>query len=141
MPIATRPNAGANGNGHTNGTADVRATKWLAAGDVTAEIGGQVNVDKLKQTSYDFSSDTKTMPSDAQLLAAMKATRGDDVYREDPTTIALEERVARLCGKEAGAFGQSGTMTNQLAIRTHLHQPPHSVIVDYRAHVHKMEGE
>lgn len=88
----------------------------------------------------------------------MKATRGDDVYREDPTTISLEERVARLCGKEAGAFGQSGTMTNrmsahrvesqpllmndvELAIRTHLHQPPHSVIVDYRAHVHKMEGK
>ena len=53
------------------------------------------------------------MPSDAQMLAAMKATRGDDVYREDPTTIALEQRVARLCGKEAGAFGQSGTMTNR----------------------------
>ena len=46
-------------------------------------------------------------------MAAMKATRGDDVYREDPTTLALEQRVARLCGKEAGAFGQSGTMTNR----------------------------
>lgn len=121
MPIATR----VNGNGEN------RAFKWLAAGDVTAEIGGQENVEKLKQVSYDFSSefnsrgyhqwvwadsdagDTKTIPSDAQLLAAMKATRGDDVYREDPTTIALEQRVARLCGKEAGAFGYSGTMTNR----------------------------
>jgi len=88
----------------------------------------------------------------------MRATRGDDVYRECQTTISLEERVARLTGKEAGAFGQSGTMTNresisrpltvlgaeliiELAIRTHMHQPPHSVIVDYRAHVHKMEGQ
>ena len=43
----------------------------------------------------------------------MRATRGDDVYRECQTTISLEERVARLTGKEAGAFGQSGTMTNR----------------------------
>jgi threonine aldolase len=43
----------------------------------------------------------------------MRATRGDDVYRECQTTISLEERVAKLTGKEAGAFGQSGTMTNR----------------------------
>jgi hypothetical protein len=43
----------------------------------------------------------------------MRATRGDDVYRECQTTIDLENRVAALCGKEAGAFGQSGTMTNR----------------------------
>jgi threonine aldolase len=46
-------------------------------------------------------------------MAGLKATRGDDVYRECKTTIALEERVARLCGKESGAFGSSGTMTNR----------------------------
>ena len=98
------------------------------------------------------------MPTDAQMMAAMRATRGDDVYMEDDATSLLEKRIAKLAGKEAALFGMSGTMTNrrfplspirrswtlmetELAIRTHMKQPPHSVLVDYRAHVHKMEGE
>lgn len=80
------------------------------------------------------------MPSDAQLLAGLKASRGDDVYHEDSTTAALEARIARMAGKEAALFGASGTMTNQLAIRTHMKQPPHSIITDHRAHVHMFEA-
>ncbi|WRT64060.1 uncharacterized protein IL334_000988 [Kwoniella shivajii] len=110
------------------------------AAEITAEIGGQDNVDTLHRTSRDFRSDTLTVPTDAQLLYALKASRGDDVYGEDPTTTALEKRVAKLTGKEAAMFAVSGTMTNQLAIRTHMKQPPHSIITDYRAHVHKMEA-
>jgi hypothetical protein len=47
-----------NGNEHVNGqgSGDVQATKWLAANDVTAEVGGQANVDYLKRVSFDFSS-------------------------------------------------------------------------------------
>ncbi|WVF70878.1 hypothetical protein IAT40_005672 [Kwoniella sp. CBS 6097] len=108
--------------------------------EVTADVGGQANVDALHRVSRDFRSDTFTIPTDAQLLAALKASRGDDVYGEDPSTTALERRIAKLTGKEAAMFAVSGTMTNQLAIRTHMKQPPHSVITDYRAHVHKMEA-
>jgi hypothetical protein len=56
MPIATN----GNGNGHLHGAASgesiAKATKWLAANDVTAEVGGQANVDYLKRVSFDFSS-------------------------------------------------------------------------------------
>ena len=54
-----------------------------------------------------------TIPTDAQLLASLKASRGDDVYGEDEDTTALEERIAKLTGKEAALFGMSGTMTNR----------------------------
>ncbi|KIR56205.1 threonine aldolase [Cryptococcus gattii Ru294] len=108
--------------------------------EVTLDVGGQANVDQLHRVSRDFRSDTITIPTDAQLLYSLKATRGDDVYGEDPSTAALEKRIAKLTGKEAAMFAVSGTMTNQLAIRTHMKQPPHSVITDWRAHVHKMEA-
>lgn len=86
------------------------------------------------------SGDTLTIPTDAQLTAALTASRGDDVYSEDSDTAALEARLARMAGKEACLFAASGTMTNQLAIRSHMKQPPHSVIVDHRAHVHIYEA-
>lgn len=47
------------------------------------------------------------------LTAGLKATRGDDVYHEDETTAALEDRIARMTGKEAAMFCVSGTMTNR----------------------------
>lgn len=47
------------------------------------------------------------------LLAGLQATRGDDVYGECADTAALEARVARLAGKEAGLFLVSGTMSNR----------------------------
>jgi threonine aldolase len=45
-----------------------------------------------------------------------------------------------LTGKEAGLWTLSGTMGNQICLRTHLTQPPHSVLLDYRAHVHNWES-
>jgi threonine aldolase len=47
------------------------------------------------------------------LVAGIKASRGDDVYRDDPATIELENRIANLTGKEAGLFLVSGTMSNR----------------------------
>ena len=67
---------------------------------------------------------------------ASLASIGDDVYHE-PSTLALEAHVARVTGKEAGLFVPSGTMSNQLALRTHLKQPPYSVLCDHRAHIIK----
>ena len=64
---------------------------------------------------------------------ALQATLGDDVYFE-PTVHSLEVHIAKLTGKEAALFVPSGTMSNQVALRTHLIQPPYSVLCDYRAH-------
>jgi threonine aldolase len=67
---------------------------------------------------------------------ALLASLGDDVYH-DPSTDALEAHVAQLTGKEAGLFLPSGTMSNQIALRTHLKQPPYSIIADARSHICK----
>ena len=67
---------------------------------------------------------------------ALQATLGDDVYFE-PTVHSLEVHIAKLTGKEAALFVPSGTMSNQVALRTHLVQPPHSVLCDYRAHINR----
>ena len=69
------------------------------------------------------------------LLAIMKTTLQDDVYREDYTTASLENLVAKLAGHEAGLFVLSGTMANQLALRTHLNHPPESLLCDARSHI------
>jgi threonine aldolase len=64
----------------------------------------------------DLRSDTVTKPTPAMREAMARAEVGDDVYGEDPTVKALEERVAALLGKEAALFVSSGSMGNQLAI-------------------------
>jgi threonine aldolase len=68
---------------------------------------------------------------------AVQASLGDDVYELEPSTNALEDHIARLTGKQAALFVPSGTMSNQLALRTHLKQPPYSVLVDHRSHIHR----
>lgn len=68
------------------------------------------------------------------------ATFTDDIYSRDPTTVHLESEVARLSGHEEALFVPSGTMGNQLCLRTHLTQPPHSVLCDERAHVYTNEA-
>lgn len=88
----------------------------------------------------DFRSDTFTTPTAEMIQAALTASIGDAVYNEDVDTIALEQRVAQLAGKEAGLFCVSGTLSNQIALRTHLLQPPYSILCDYRAHVYTHEA-
>ncbi|KAI6032023.1 pyridoxal phosphate-dependent transferase [Pisolithus microcarpus] len=80
-----------------------------------------------------------TVPTKEMNEYAIRATLGDDVFFE-PSTAALESHVAKLTGKEAGLFMPTGTMSNQVALRTHLQQPPYSVLCDARAHVYRMEG-
>jgi threonine aldolase len=67
---------------------------------------------------------------------ALQASLGDDVYLE-PTAHSLEVHIAKLTGKEAALFMPSGTMSNQIALRTHLVQPPYSMLCDYRSHINK----
>lgn len=64
-------------------------------------------------------SDTVTKPTPQMLKAMMNAEVGDDVFQADPTVNALEAKVAKLFGKPAALFCPSGTMTNQIAIKTH----------------------
>lgn len=84
-------------------------------------------------------SDTFTKPTPAMLDAMMSAQVGDDVFGEDPNVNALEAKVAKMFGLEAAIFCPSGTMTNQLAIRTHC-QAGDEVICDALSHVYIYEG-
>lgn len=74
------------------------------------------------------------------LAAIQNTTLLDDVFMEDPTTISLESHMATLTGHESALFVLSGTMGNQLALRSHLKQPPHSVLCDYRSHILEYEA-
>ena len=75
------------------------------------------------------------------MLAAIQNTSlNDDVYEEDDTTNDLESHVARMTGFEAGLFVVSGTMGNQLALRSQLTQPPYSILCDHRAHIINAEA-
>jgi threonine aldolase len=67
----------------------------------------------------DLRSDTVTRPGEAMRRAMAEAEVGDDVYGEDETVNALEQRVAVLLGKEAGLFVSSGTQSNLLALLSH----------------------
>ena len=72
----------------------------------------------MSPIQIDLRSDTVTKPSAAMREAMARAEVGDDVYREDPTVNRLQELVAELLDKEAGLFMPSGTMSNQVALRT-----------------------
>jgi threonine aldolase len=87
----------------------------------------------------DLRSDTVTRPSPAMLQAMMSAKVGDDVFEEDPTVLALEEKGAALFGKEAALFCPSGTMCNQVAIKI-LTRPMDEIICDQRSHIYYYEG-
>ncbi len=86
----------------------------------------------------DLRSDTVTRPS-AQMRAAMAGAEvGDDVYGEDPTVLALEQRVAALLGHEAALFTPTGSLANQLALRL-LVAPGQELVCDSQAHVVRAE--
>lgn len=87
----------------------------------------------------DLRSDTVTKPTPGMLQAMMNAAVGDDVYKEDPTANALEERLATLFGKDRALFFPSGSMANQAAIKLHT-QPGEQLICDKWGHVYNFEG-
>jgi threonine aldolase len=86
----------------------------------------------------DFRSDTVTKPSQAMIEAMASAQVGDDVYSDDPTVNALEERVAKMFGKEAALFAPSGSLTNQLAIRS-LVKPGEELLTELTSHIVRAE--
>ena len=68
---------------------------------------------------FDFRSDTTTHPTEKMRRAMANAEVGDDVYGEDPTVNALEQKAAAMLGKEQGLYVTSGTMGNLLAVLAH----------------------
>ncbi len=89
--------------------------------------------------NIDFRSDTVTKPTPGMLDAMMNAKVGDDVFGEDETVNALEEKLANMFNMEAALFCPSGTMSNQIAIKCFT-QPMDEVICDQTAHVYRYEG-
>jgi len=87
----------------------------------------------------DLRSDTITKPTPGMLEEMLQAQVGDDVFGEDPTVHQLEQKAAKMLGLESGLFCPSGTMTNQIAIRT-LTQPQDEVVCDRRSHIYLYEG-
>jgi threonine aldolase len=90
-------------------------------------------------TPIDLRSDTVTKPSAAMREAMARADVGDDVYGEDATVNRLQETVAALLGKEAALFVPSGTMANQVALRS-LTEPGDAAIAPRDAHIQLFEG-
>ncbi|MEQ1516367.1 MAG: low-specificity L-threonine aldolase [Usitatibacteraceae bacterium] len=87
----------------------------------------------------DFRSDTVTRPTPEMRQAMLTASVGDDVYGEDPTVNALEEKAASMLGFEAALYGISGTQTNLLGLLAHCERG-HEVIVGQMAHTYRWEA-
>jgi threonine aldolase len=88
--------------------------------------------------AVDLRSDTVTRPTAAMRRAIAAAVVGDDVFGDDPTVRELERRMAALAGKPAALFVPSGTMGNQLAVRS-LTEPGDAVLLDRESHVFRYE--
>ncbi len=86
----------------------------------------------------DLRSDTVTRPTPGMREAMATAELGDDVFRDDPTVLALEAKAADILGKEAGLFVPTGTMANQLALRVHCRHGD-EVVAHRRCHIFNYE--
>ena len=87
----------------------------------------------------DLRSDTVTKPTPEMREAMAQADVGDDVYGDDPTVRALEQRTAELLGKEDAVYMPTGTMTNQVALRVHT-ESGDEILADIGAHIYVNEG-
>lgn len=87
----------------------------------------------------DVRSDTITQPTAAMRTVMESAIVGDDVLGDDPTVIELQNRVAKMFGKEAALFVASGTMANAIALKTHT-SPGDEIVCDKTAHIYRYEG-
>ncbi|OOQ86015.1 putative low-specificity L-threonine aldolase [Penicillium brasilianum] len=98
--------------------------------------------DALEKAGRDFRSDVVTVPTEGMMQAIIEASVGDDIYdpEGDASVNALQNKLVELSGKEAALWTLSGTMGNQICLRTHLTQPPHTVLLDHRAHVQCWES-
>ena len=89
--------------------------------------------------TVDLRSDTVTRPTPAMRAAMLAAEVGDDVYGEDPTVNALQQRLAGDLGFDAGLFVPSGTQSNLLALFAHCERGD-EYLVGMDAHTYHHEG-
>ena len=92
----------------------------------------------MADPTVDLRSDTVTRPTAAMRHAMSVAEVGDDVFGDDPTVIALEQRIATLTGKEAALYVPSGTMGNQLAVHVQA-RPADEVLLEAESHIYAYE--
>ncbi|KAK8054814.1 hypothetical protein PG993_000041 [Apiospora rasikravindrae] len=92
------------------------------------------------RAAYDFRSDFVTSPTLSMLESIANTTLLDDEMMEDPTTNSFQEWMAHLTGHEKALLTYSGTMSNQVALRTALVTPPYSILADHRGHILNMEA-
>jgi threonine aldolase len=92
----------------------------------------------MANSLVDLRSDTLTLPTEEMLQSVLTARLGDDSRDGDPTVLELEGLAAELMGKEAGLFTPSGTMSNLVAMRTHV-EPGATAIVEKSAHLYGAE--
>ena len=87
----------------------------------------------------DLRSDTVTQPTESMREVMASAEVGDDVMGDDPTVNQLQDRVAKMLGKEAGLYVSSGTMGNAVAILTHT-RPGDEIVAYTKSHIFRYEG-
>jgi len=88
--------------------------------------------------NIDIRSDTVTKPSKGMREAMFNAEVGDDVFGEDPTINKLQERCAKLTGKEKALYVSSGCLGNQLSVKSHT-QPGDEIILESESHIFNYE--
>ena len=89
--------------------------------------------------TVDLRSDTVTQPTPAMREAMLTAPLGDDVFGDDPSVLALEERIASLTGKQAALFMPTGTQSNLCALMAHCERGD-EYLVGQNAHTYRYEG-
>ena len=87
----------------------------------------------------DLRSDTVTQPTEDMREAMANAVPGDDVLGDDPTVIELQEKAAKILGKETALYVPSGTMSNIVATRTHT-SPGDEIVTEAHSHIYQYEG-
>jgi threonine aldolase len=92
----------------------------------------------MNDTQIDLRSDTLSMPTEEMLSSIQSAQLGDDSRDGDPTVLELEALAADMMGKEAGLLNPSGTMSNLVAMRTHV-EPGATAVVERSAHLYGAE--
>ena len=90
-------------------------------------------------TIVDLRSDTVTRPTPGMRQAMLHAEVGDDVFGDDPTVNALQERIAAMTGKEAALYLPTGTQSNLCGLLAHC-QRGEEYIVGQLAHTYRYEG-
>ncbi len=89
--------------------------------------------------TVDLRSDTVTQPTPAMREAMMAAPLGDDVFGDDPSVNALQDKIAAITGKQAALFMASGTQSNLCAMLAHCERGD-EYIVGQNAHTYRYEG-